>query len=183
MRFGLDQRPDGTERRELDERQAVVQRVHGRRRARTLRRFVPRVLVREHANLFERLTIGARAVEEHAHRRQVVRDVELGVGELRHARALGHRAVGPELHADDVLDAHHLAAAHADGLGKIPYVLADAHAGDLVGGKAVVVLREHRVVRPLGEAARRTGRRRRGGRGTASALRDHRRGREKNGNG
>ena len=107
--------------------------------------------------------MGLRAVEEQAHGRDVVGDVELRVRELGHAGPVSHRAVGSELDADDVLDAQELAAPHADRFGDLAHVLADARARDFIGRKPVApVLAEQRVIGlraiPVGRTRRRRAR-------------------------
>jgi hypothetical protein len=147
-------------------------------------RFIPRILIREHPDLFQRLSVCLRAVEKHAHRREVIRDVELGVGQLRHPGAVSQRPVDFELDTNHVLDAHDPAAPHADRLSDIAHILADARTRNLIGRKAVVILSKHPVV-----ALRRIpvcwthwclvcGSRRR----TSTPLRDQASGSEENGN-
>ena len=46
--------------------------------------------------------------------------------------AVSHGAVGLELHTNDVLDTHDLAASHADRFGNVADILADARARDFV---------------------------------------------------
>ena len=154
--FGVDHGPHRAKRCELQQRQAIVELVHRGGRAAPFLRFVPRVLVREDANLVQRLAVGFGPLQNRARRRQVIRHLELGVRQPGHARPVRHRPVDPELHADDALDRHHLPATHADRFGDLAHVLADARARDLVRGEPVVVLREHGVVALRAISVRRT---------------------------
>ena len=178
MTLRLDHGPERAERCELDEWCAIVEGAHRRRGASALFGFVPRINVFEHANLFERLAVGARPLEEHAHRGKVVGDVEVRLLQRVHRAAVGHRAFGGEHDRDHVLDAEKPVAPHADRSRCVAYCLANAGTGNFIRRLTVAaVLAEECVVR-LRVAARRTRGRRTRRLICHTALRRNRRGGE-----